>query len=111
MTAAAFRCLDVVHAAKLQGEKRIGQELAFLCPNHDDHDPSLKINDTKDVFLCKPCNQQGTAWQLAAFLSHHAPDDKPAVTAWLREVGLFAGNGHEHHPSNLETTARREVAA
>jgi hypothetical protein len=33
----------------------------------------------------------GTPWQLAAFLGKLGADDKPAVTAWLRERGLLTG--------------------
>jgi hypothetical protein len=41
--------------------------------------------------MCGPCGVGGTPWQLAAFLGKVGADDKPAVTAWLRECGLLNG--------------------
>jgi KaiC/GvpD/RAD55 family RecA-like ATPase len=47
------------------------------------------VNVSKNVFLCGPCGAQGGHWALAAFLARIDPNDKPAVTAWLRERGLL----------------------
>jgi hypothetical protein len=78
-------------ARKVLGEpmKRSGSELRWRCPNHDDRDPSLFVSVRKDCFLCGPCGASGNAWKLAAFLAHCDPDDKPAVTAYLREQHLL----------------------
>lgn len=78
-------------ARKVLGEpmKRSGSELRWRCPNHDDRDPSLFVNVRKDCFLCGPCGASGNAWKLAAFFAHCDPDDKPAVTAYLREQRLL----------------------
>jgi hypothetical protein len=79
-------------ARKVLGEpmRRSGSELRWRCPNHDDRDPSLFVNIRKDCFLCGPCGASGNAWKLAAFLAHYDPDDKPLVTAYLREQGLLS---------------------
>jgi hypothetical protein len=79
-----FSCLDVVTAAGLEEGRRRGKEQVFRCPQHEDQHPSLSVNPDKDTWLCGPCGQRGTAWQLAAFLSGHDPADKAGVTAWLR---------------------------
>lgn len=70
--------------------RRSGAELLWHCPQHrpDEH-PSLSINPKKDVFMCGPCGAQGNAWELAAFLAGVSPNDKRAITAWLREHGLM----------------------
>jgi hypothetical protein len=91
----SFTCLDVAQAAKLTAGRKSGAERLFQCPNHDDANPSLSINATKDVFLCVPCGAKGTAWQLAAFLARLDPSDKGAIVAWLQQHGLGndSGNG------------------
>jgi len=87
-------CEEIATAALGSAQKRSSGELAWLCPIHDDHDPSLMINPKKDCFFCGPCGKGGNAWQFAAWLARVSPDDKPAVTAWLKEHGLL-GNGNE----------------
>lgn len=71
--------------------KRVGDELYFLCPRHDDHSPSLTINRRKNVWLCGPCGASGNNWKLAGFLSGHTGDNKE-IAAWLREHGFLSGN-------------------
>ena len=90
----SFRCLDVVKAAGLDAGPRKGREQSFRCSRHDDGQPSLMVNDAKDMWLCGPCNAKGTAFQLAAFLAGHDPSDKSKVLDWCREHGLMNGNGH-----------------
>ena len=38
---------------------RCGRELITHCPFHDDHDPSLRLNITKGLWYCFPCNLGG----------------------------------------------------
>lgn len=97
-----FSCLEVVTAAGLEGRRR-GKEHEFPCPRHEDKRPSLKINADKDVWMCGPCQQKGTAWQLAAFLSGHDAADKEPVTTWLRDRGVLSGNGHRERASKKPT--------
>lgn len=39
--------------------KRGGSEYEALCPFHDDHDPSLKIDPTRQTYRCFVCNEGG----------------------------------------------------
>jgi len=89
-----FTCRDVAQAARLQGGRKSGDELFFTCPRHDDQHPSLQVNESKNTWLCGPCAAGGNAWQLAAFVKKVNPDDKPAMTALLKQLGLTNG----HHP-------------
>ena len=90
---ARFTCEDVARAALGEPVKREGAELLYRCPlpeqhNNGDAHPSLKINTTKNVWSCFPCNAKGTAWALAAFIARVDSGDKAEVTAWLKECGL-----------------------
>jgi len=88
--------------------KQNGQELFYRCRNHDDHDPSLKINQKKNCWMCGPCGAYGNAWALAAFLARLDPNDKPAVTKWLSEHGLLpnsAGGPRGRHPITVQDLA------
>jgi CHC2 zinc finger len=86
-------CEQIARGVLGEPIKRVGAELLWRCPNHDDHHPSLSVNPKKDVFMCGPCCAGGTAWQLAAFLSGHEPSDKDAIKAWLDGHGLSNGTG------------------
>jgi hypothetical protein len=86
-------CADIVRAALGQPRLQKAQELFYGCPNHDDHNPSLKVNPKKNLWMCGPCGKSGGPWALAAFLSGRDPSDKPAVTEWLRERGLLSPRG------------------
>lgn len=87
----SFSCLDVARAAGLEERRRVGDETLFVCPRHDDHEPSLNVNAKKDVWLCAPCDVKGTPWALAAFVACVDPGDKRHVKDWLRERGLLDG--------------------
>lgn len=39
--------------------RRAGREYQGLCPFHDDHTPSLGVNDQKGVFYCHACEASG----------------------------------------------------
>ena len=54
----AKRLVTVLELAeKLSGAPgvRRGRELAFVCPLHDDHDPSLRVDPERGVWFCDPC--------------------------------------------------------
>jgi len=89
---------EIARAAGLQDPKHVGSEIHYRCPNHDDNHQSLKINPEKNCYLCGPCGSHGNYWDLVAFLNDlSAEEDKPAITAWLRERNLLngdSGNGH-----------------
>jgi 5S rRNA maturation endonuclease (ribonuclease M5) len=104
----SFSCIDVAHAAGLQEQRREGPEHFYLCTQHNDHHPSLKINEDKNSWLCGPCQKDGNKWGLAAFLAGGLDylNDKAAVHAWLRERGLLNNNG-THSPAGGEVVAYR----
>jgi hypothetical protein len=99
----ALTCERIARSVLGEPTKRSRAELLWHCPNHQDAHESLSLNPTKNVFLCAPCGAAGTPWQLAAFLGHLDPSDKPAVTAWLKDHGLL--NGDADPPK--EATNRR----
>lgn len=43
---------------KVEGKKQ-GNEWVALCPEHDDHNPSLRINEEKRVYYCDVCGWGG----------------------------------------------------
>ena len=88
-----FSCSEVAQAAGLQPGKKVGQEVLYTCPRHEDKHPSLSIHPGKNVWMCGPCAAHGNAWKLAAFIGGVNPDDRSAVTSWLRDHGLLNGNG------------------
>jgi hypothetical protein len=94
--ALSLKCEAVVRAGLGEPAKREGAELVYRCPQRERHKngdshPSLKINPKKNVWACFPCNANGKAWALAAFIAGMSAEDKPAVTAWLRGKGLLDG--------------------
>ncbi|MHC4616267.1 MAG: DnaB-like helicase C-terminal domain-containing protein [Planctomycetota bacterium] len=40
--------------------KSNGKEMSTRCPFHDDHDPSLDVNTSKNVWTCRVCGAGGT---------------------------------------------------
>jgi len=81
----SFPCEEIARAALGEPAKRQAAELLWRCPRHDGKDPSLQVNTNKNVWMCGPCGAGGNPWQLVALLAGISPDDKAAVTAWLRE--------------------------
>ena len=62
------------------GEKR-GREVAFLCPLHDDHNPSLRVNPEKGVWYCDPCGVGGDVVRLAQLAWGYPDDGRGAAEA------------------------------
>ncbi len=87
-------CLEVARAASLEDGIRSGREILFKCPCHQDQHPSLSINPEKNCWLCGPCGKSGNAWELAAFISGNDPDNRKAVSTWLRDRGLLNGRNN-----------------
>jgi DNA primase len=54
-------------AERLSGAPGVwrGRELAFVCPLHDDHDPSLRVDPERGVWFCDPCLVGGDVVELA----------------------------------------------
>ena len=86
-----LQCIDVARASLGEPVRLAGDERFYHCPNpkHDDHHPSLQINEKKNLWLCGPCGMAGNAWQLAAFIGGLDPSDKPGVRSWLHQRGLL----------------------
>ena len=73
-----LQCEAVARAGLATGPAHIeGKELVWSCPNHDDRHPSLKVNPTKNIWMCGPCGASGNAWELAAFMARIQPSDNP----------------------------------
>jgi hypothetical protein len=95
-------CEQIARAALGEAPKRQGAELLWKCPRHNDQRPALQVNVKKDVWLCGPCGAGGNPWQLAGFLAGLTADDKPGVSAGLRERELLDGNGRgSRRPAEL----------
>ena len=46
-------------ALRRRGGRLRGRELSFVCPFHDDHDPSARFNLDKQVWFCDVCHVGG----------------------------------------------------
>ncbi len=51
--------LEVVQRLGLGTPAKRGKELAVRCPLHEDNDPSLRLNPTKQLWYCAPCGLGG----------------------------------------------------
>src|SRR5215471_2522087 len=94
--------MEVAAAAGLGEGKRRGSEVYFRCIWHDDHQASLRIHRTKNVWRCDPCKIGGTAWALMARCADVDPGDTPAVLKWRDTHGL--GNSSQHTNGNKATS-------
>ena len=77
-------------AEKLAGPGvRRGREIAFRCPLHDDHDPSLRVDPDKGVWFCDPCLVGGDVVELARLAwGYDQRDAHVAAAMLLMEFGL-----------------------
>jgi len=76
-------------AEKLAGPGvRRGCEIAFRCPLHDDHDPSLRVDPDKGVWFCDPCLVGGDVVELARLAwGYDQREAHVAATMLLMEFG------------------------
>jgi len=71
-------------AEKLAGPGvRRGREIAFRCPLHDDHDPSLRVDPDKGVWFCDPCLVGGDVVELARLAWGYDQRDAHVAAAML----------------------------
>jgi hypothetical protein len=56
--------LDVAARLGLDDPVRSGDELAFLCPLHDDNHPSLFLNEERGLWFCFACHEGGDSIRL-----------------------------------------------
>jgi DNA primase len=82
---AAKEAVPILHLAeKLAGPGvRRGREIAFRCPLHDDHDPSLRVDPDKGVWFCDPCLLGGDVVELARMAWGYEQRDAHVAAAML----------------------------
>ena len=54
--------------------KKEGNEIRFLCPEHDDHNPSATYNPDKHLWHCFSCGASGGYIKLAKLLGIYLPE-------------------------------------
>lgn len=72
-----------------RGGKKKGQEVWFLCPVHDDHDPSARWNPDKQTWYCDVCNKGGGALDLARRFGIEIGSGKKAKNQNRRIVATY----------------------
>jgi DNA primase len=85
----AVHIVDLAERLTGPGVRR-GREIAFRCPLHDDHDPSLRVDPDKGVWFCDPCLLGGDVVELARLAWGY--DEREAHVA---AVNLLHEFGHE----------------
>jgi hypothetical protein len=85
----AVAVVDLAERLSGRGVRR-GRELAFVCPLHDDHNPSLRVDRAKNVWFCDPCLQGGDVVELYR-LAHGYSEREAHVAAAM----LLMEFGHE----------------
>jgi DNA primase len=83
----AVPILDLAERLSGPGVRR-GREIAFRCPLHDDHDPSLRVDPEKRVWFCDPCLVGGDVVELARLAwAYDQRDAHVAAAMLLMEFG------------------------
>jgi hypothetical protein len=98
-----------------------GREIAYRCPLHDDHDPSLLVDPKEGVWHCFPCGVGGDVVTLYQLVGGYPKDGQGAATAagfLLQEFGhplperpssWFAKNKRQKPMRDLVHEAKVEV--
>jgi len=60
----AVRVEELAERLSGAGHRR-GREMAYICPLHDDHDPSLQVDPEGQRWYCFPCGVGGDVVRLA----------------------------------------------
>ena len=96
-------------AEKLSGGPgvRRGREIAFLCPLHDDHNPSLRVNPERNVWYCDPCTVGGGVVELARRAWGHTEDGRGAAEAAAFLLMEFGHEVPQRPPSWFRKQARQ----
>jgi DNA primase len=83
----AVPVIDLAERLTGPGVRR-GREIAFRCPLHDDHDPSLRVDPNKGVWFCDPCLMGGDVVELARLAwGYDQRDAHVAAATLLMEFG------------------------
>jgi hypothetical protein len=85
----AVPIIDLAERLAGPGVRR-GREIAFRCPLHDDHDPSLRVDPDKGVWFCDPCLRGGDVVELARLAWGYDQRD-----AYVAAAMLLMEFGHE----------------
>lgn len=94
------RPLSVVIGAAIPLRKH-GAEYAGVCPFHNDHNPSLNVNDRKGLWLCRVCEAGGDA---ISFVERFYSKSFPEAVAEL------ANAPYESAVARFERKAREAAA-
>jgi DNA primase len=78
----AVPVLDLAERLAGPGVRR-GREIAFRCPLHDDHDPSLRVEPDKGVWFCDPCLVGGDVVELYRLTQGYDQRDSHIAAAML----------------------------
>src|SRR5215210_703122 len=79
----AVPILDLAERLSGSAGVRRGREIAFRCPLHDDHDPSLRVDPDKGVWFCDPCLMGGDVVELARLAWGYDQRDAHVAAAML----------------------------
>jgi hypothetical protein len=80
--------------------RRVGREHAGLCPFHDDHRPSLYVNEAKQVFLCRACGEGGNVFNFVMKID----------SLTFRQAKIALGMVTNHDPRPPLTPSRKRAA-
>jgi DNA primase len=72
-------------AEKLSGAPGVkrGRELVYICPLHDDHNPSLRVDPERGVWFCDPCLVGGDVVELYRLTQGYEQRDAHVAAALL----------------------------
>jgi DNA primase len=70
--------IEQVLMSKHGGEFQFNGEIRFLCPEHDDHNPSADWSPVKQVWICRACDAGGGYVDLAKSLEISMPSTNGA---------------------------------
>lgn len=90
---------DVAHRLLGEPKRHQGRTILYLCPRHDDTEPSLTIDTAKDIWSCFPCDVHGRSWKLVQWVQNCGKDE---AAIWLRENGFLE--------DRLKPAPRKEIA-
>lgn len=100
--------------------KAKGREYVGLCPFHDDHNPSMAVVPTKQIFKCFVCGAGGDVFSFIQkyhrmdfreALEHLAERCNIELTRRTADAGAGSGDGHDHAYSRSSLAEANAQAA
>jgi DNA primase len=114
----AVHVLDLAERLAGPGVRR-GREIAFRCPLHDDHDPSLRIDPARGVWFCDPCLVGGDVVELARLAWGYEERDAHIAAAMLlmefghevpqRPPAWFRKQERQHHTRTAIEETKKNI--